>query len=75
MFEFEYADDDPKHEKSLVYIMLPLLKRIEVDFDYDYRFLGFSHAGHAKTEFNNTIMIAAVDLTTTSKGHLYPELR
>jgi hypothetical protein len=33
-FKFEYAPDDPNHEKALVYIKLPLIKHFEVDFDY-----------------------------------------
>lgn len=74
-FKFEYAPDDVNHEKALVYIKLPLIKHFEVDFDYKYRLLGLGHSGHSKVEFNNSVIIAAVNLMTTSKGHIYPELR
>ena len=74
-FKFEYAPDDPNHEKALVYIKLPLIKHFEVDYDYKYKFLGLGHMGHSKIEFNNSVIIAAVNLMTTSKGHIHPELR
>ena len=63
------------HEGPMVYIMMPLIKHLEFDFDYNYKFLGFTPSGHVKAEFNDTMIVAAVELTTTSKGHLYPQVR
>jgi hypothetical protein len=70
--EFLSKAGDP--EAQHLRIIMPLVKYFESDFDYEYTTFGFRRSGHLKFVANNTFLMADFSLSTTSKGHIYPQL-
>ncbi len=62
-------------DAQVLRVVLPLVKYFEADFDYEYRALGMLQKGHLQIVADNTFAIAELELSTTSKGHLYPRLK
>lgn len=53
----------------------PLIKHAFADLDYDLKNFGVSiNKGHLVVNTSNVTLDGAFKFTTTSKGHIYPQL-
>lgn len=74
-FMFDFTNAERSKDKQVLKIVLPLVRHFEMDFDYSYNFLGLVYkGGHLRYVSNFTWVKAELELTTTSKGHIYPKL-
>ena len=74
-FMFDFTNAEKSKDKQVLKIVLPLVRHFEMEFDYSYNFLGLVYkGGHLQYVSNFTWVKAELELTTTSKGHIYPKL-